>query len=107
MIWGKSSSRNLSTILSAFELLSALAEYVCEMLDKARMVETSRDVVRNLCFYIQNSIKRPKVEHKRELHSGIVAAFRCLAKWLDLHPDLLQDSSLGCFFGKNDKSYGF
>ena len=36
MIWGKSSSRNLSTILSAFELLSALAEYVCEMLDKAR-----------------------------------------------------------------------
>ena len=30
---------------------------------------------------------------KRELHSGIVAAFRCLSKWLHLHDELLQDPS--------------
>ena len=31
--------------------------------------------------------------NKRELHSGIVAAFRCLSKWLHLHDELLQDPS--------------
>ena len=92
-LWGKAAIRNLSTILSAFELLSALSEYICEMLPKVLMLEKSREVVRHLCFYIQNSIKRPKVEHKRELHSGIVAAFRCLSKWLHLHDELLQDPS--------------
>ena len=64
-LWGKAAIRNLSTILSAFELLSALSEYICEMLPKVLMLEKSREVVRHLCFYIQNSIKRPKVEHKR------------------------------------------
>ena len=32
-------------------------------------------------------------QNKRELHSGIVAAFRCLSKWLHLHDELLQDPS--------------
>ena len=31
--------------------------------------------------------------NERELHSGIVAAFRCLSKWLHLHDELLQDPS--------------
>ena len=93
--WGNMASRNLSTILSAFELLSALADYICHMnMPRSSMLERSRDVVRHLCLYIQNSIKRPKWEHKRELHSGIVAAFRCLSNWLDIHDELLNDSNL-------------
>ena len=64
--WGNMASRNLSTILSAFELLSALADYICHMnMPRSSMLERSRDVVRHLCLYIQNSIKRPKWEHKR------------------------------------------
>ena len=55
---------NKSTILSAFELLSALSEYICEMLPKSLMFARSRDVVHHLCVYIQNTIDRPPKEHR-------------------------------------------
>ena len=47
-----------------------------------------------LCNYILAQANRPSKEHKRELHSMIVAAYHCLATWLSEHRYLLSDK--GC-----------
>jgi len=90
--WASSSSRVLSVVLSVFEVLGALAGYIQEILPPKLCFDQSRLVVKHLCNYIQQSIGRDRREHRRELHSTIVAAFRCVSRWLKLHPELLDDS---------------
>ncbi|CAG5111258.1 Oidioi.mRNA.OKI2018_I69.chr2.g5583.t1.cds [Oikopleura dioica] len=90
--WASSSNRVLSVVLSVFEVLGALAGYIQEILPPKLCFDQSRLVVKHLCNYIQQSIGRDRREHRRELHSTIVAAFRCVSRWLKLHPELLDDS---------------
>lgn len=91
--WASSTNRVLSVVLSVFEVLGAIAGYIRDILPTRLCFEQSRLVVRHLCNYIQQSIGRDRREHRRELHSTIVAAFRCVSRWLKLHPELLDDSN--------------
>lgn len=72
---------------------SAIADYIKDLLPQQLMIEQSQMVVEHLCHFIQQSIGRPKLDHRRELHSTIIAAFRCVSRWLELHPELLDNSS--------------
>ena len=53
-------------------------------------VECKR-AVKWICDYIVNQCSRPPPAHSKDLHSSIVAAFRCLQTWLLCHSYLLQD----------------
>ena len=70
-LWATSSTKVISVVLSAFEVLSAIADYVTEVLPAPLVVEQSRLVVESLCHFIQQSIGRPKLEHRRELHRTV------------------------------------
>lgn len=45
----------------------------------------------DLCFYECSQCSRPAPNHSRDLHSLIVAAFKCVQLWLVEHSSLLYD----------------
>ena len=47
--------------------------------------------VKWICDYICYQCSRPPPAHSKDLHSTIVAAFKCALAWLMQHPYLLQD----------------
>jgi hypothetical protein len=51
----------------------------------------SKRAVKWICDYIVTQCSRPPPAHSKDLHSSIVAAFRCLSTWLLCHSYLLQD----------------
>ncbi len=51
----------------------------------------SKRTVKWICDYIVTQCSRPPPAHSKDLHSSIVAAFRCLQTWLLCHSYLLQD----------------
>ena len=44
-----------------------------------------------ICDYIVTQCTRPPPAHSKDLHSSIVAAFKCLKIWLIHHSYLLKD----------------
>ncbi|XP_043195120.1 ral GTPase-activating protein subunit beta-like isoform X3 [Amphibalanus amphitrite] len=77
----------LNTSLAALELLAGLARVRLQHQD---VVECKR-AVKWLCDYICHQCSRPPPAHSKDLHSTIVAAFRCVSVWLLEHPYLLDD----------------
>ena len=82
-----------NTVLNFFAFSSAIADYIKDVLPQQLILEQAQMVVESLCQFIQQSIGRPKLDHRRELHSTIIAAFRCVSRWLELHPQLLDNST--------------
>jgi len=77
----------LSTALAAMELLSGLAKV---NITPANMLMCKR-TVKWICDFIVFQCSRPAPNHSRDLHSMIVAAFKCLTLWLVEHSKLLYD----------------
>ncbi|CAG0896200.1 unnamed protein product [Cyprideis torosa] len=75
---------DLQISLAALEFLGGLAQV--QQLDQS-LLECKR-VVKRLCEYITEQCNRPPPSHTRDLHSSIVAAYRCLSLWL-LHSSAL------------------
>lgn len=44
-----------------------------------------------ICDYIQYQAEKDHLQHSKDLHTSIVAAFTCLLTWVTLHPYLLGD----------------
>lgn len=44
-----------------------------------------------ICDYIQHQAEKDHLQHSKDLHTSIVAAFTCLLTWVTLHPYLLGD----------------
>ncbi|CAG0878641.1 unnamed protein product [Darwinula stevensoni] len=78
---------DLNVSLAALELLCGLARLHFPEQD---LLECKR-AVRWLCDYIVYQCSRPPPAHSRDLHSSIVAAYRCLSLWLLHYPTLLHD----------------
>ena len=78
---------DLNTSLAALELLSGLARVKIAEHDPLE----SKRAVKWICDYIVTQCSRPPPAHSKDLHSSIVAAFRCLQTWLLCHSYLLQD----------------
>lgn len=51
-----------------------------------------KTVTLQLCELVARQAKRPSNEHKKELHSTVVAAFQCLSSWLGAYPAVLFDA---------------
>ena len=81
---------SLPATIAALELLSGIARLRIEISDPG---ECKRAVIA-ICEYISLQSIRPNREHKRELHSMIVAAYHCLEIWLSEHAYVLNDK--GC-----------
>ncbi|XP_046372123.1 ral GTPase-activating protein subunit beta-like isoform X1 [Haliotis rufescens] len=77
----------LNTALAAMELLAGLAK-VCIKPPNAMMCKRT---VKWICDFIVFQCSRPAPSHSRDLHSMIVAAFKCLQLWLVEHSSLLYD----------------
>ncbi|XP_053405362.1 ral GTPase-activating protein subunit beta-like isoform X3 [Mercenaria mercenaria] len=77
----------LSTALAAMELLSGLAKV---NITPPNMLMCKR-TVKWICDFIVFQCSRPAPNHSRDLHSMIVAAFKCLTLWLVEHSRLLYD----------------
>ncbi|XP_037072244.1 ral GTPase-activating protein subunit beta-like [Pollicipes pollicipes] len=78
---------DLNISLAALELLAGLARVRLQQQDA---MECKR-AVKWLCDYICHQCSRPPPAHSKDLHSTIVAAFRCVSVWLLEHPYLLDD----------------
>lgn len=78
---------DLNTSLAALEVLSGLARVKISEHDPLE----SKRAVKWICDYIVTQCSRPPPAHSKDLHSSIVAAFRCLQTWLLCHSYLLQD----------------
>ncbi|XP_052272276.1 ral GTPase-activating protein subunit beta-like isoform X2 [Dreissena polymorpha] len=79
--------QELSTALAAMELLSGLAKV---KIAPANMLMCKR-TVKWICDFIVYQCSRPAQFHSKDLHSMIVAAFKCLTLWLVEHSRLLYD----------------
>ncbi|WAR19879.1 RLGPB-like protein, partial [Mya arenaria] len=77
----------LSTAIAAMELLSGLAKV---KISPPNLLMCKR-TVKWICDFIVNQCSRPTLYHSRDLHSMIVAAFKCLTLWLVEHSRLLYD----------------
>ena len=77
---------DLNTSLAALELLNGLARISLPSQDPLE----SKRAVKWTCDYIVTQCSRPPPAHSKDLHSSIVAAFRCLQTWLLAHPYLLK-----------------
>jgi hypothetical protein len=69
---------SLNITMAVFELLAGMARLRIDVADPG---ECKRSVMA-LCEYISVQSNRPSREHKRELHSMIVAAYNCLFVWV-------------------------
>ncbi|KAL5009165.1 hypothetical protein ScPMuIL_014746 [Solemya velum] len=78
---------DLNTALAAMELLSGLAKV---QISPPNILMCKR-TVKWVCDFIVSQCSRPAQFHTRDLHSMIVAAFRCLTLWLVEHSRLLYD----------------
>ncbi|KAL3873490.1 hypothetical protein ACJMK2_036600, partial [Sinanodonta woodiana] len=77
----------LNTALAAMELLSGMAKV---NIRPPNMLMCKR-AVKWICDFIVHQCSRPAQFHSRDLHSMIVAAFKCLTLWLVEHSRLLYD----------------
>ena len=77
----------LNTALAAMELLAGLAKV---QISPPNMLFCKR-TVKWICDFIVYQCSRPPQSHSRDLHSMIVAAFKCLTLWLVEHSRLLYD----------------
>ncbi|XP_052058884.1 ral GTPase-activating protein subunit beta-like isoform X2 [Mytilus californianus] len=78
---------DLNTALAAMELLSGLAKVQI----KPPNLLMCKRTVKWICDFIVFQCNRPSQHHTRDLHSMIVAAFKCLTLWLVEHSRLLYD----------------
>ncbi|XP_036357187.1 ral GTPase-activating protein subunit beta isoform X7 [Octopus sinensis] len=78
---------DLNTALAAMELLSGLAKVRVKPPNEGM----SKRTVKWICDFIMYQCSRPPTAHSRDLHSRIVAAFKCLKLWLVEHSSLLYD----------------
>ena len=77
----------LNTALAAMELLCGLAKVQI----KPPNLLMCKRTVKWICDFIVCQCSRPSQHHTRDLHSMIVAAFKCLTLWLVEHCRLLYD----------------
>ncbi|XP_060532463.1 ral GTPase-activating protein subunit beta isoform X4 [Cylas formicarius] len=83
---------DLNVSLAALELLSGLARiHIKDSAGNPKGVMECKRAVKWLCDYIVYQCSRPPPAHSKDLHSTIVAAFRCCSVWLCEHPYLLRD----------------
>ncbi|XP_025089592.1 ral GTPase-activating protein subunit beta-like isoform X4 [Pomacea canaliculata] len=78
---------DLNTALAAMELLAGLAKVT---LHPPNILMCKR-TVKWICDFIVYQCSRPAPNHSRDLHSLIVAAFKCVQLWLVEHSSLLYD----------------
>ncbi|XP_018650157.1 hypothetical protein Smp_134670.1 [Schistosoma mansoni] len=74
-----------SVMLYLLEIISGLSSVNVTPVDPS----TYRHTVRSICEFITNQCNREKKDHKRQLHSIIVAAYYCLSSWIVQHVNLL------------------
>ncbi|KAH8860570.1 Ral GTPase-activating protein subunit beta [Schistosoma japonicum] len=74
-----------SVMLYLLEIISCLSNVHVTPADPA----TYRHTVRSICEFIANQCNRERKDHKRQLHSIIVAAYYCLSSWIVQHTNLL------------------
>ncbi|KAJ8308235.1 hypothetical protein KUTeg_013109 [Tegillarca granosa] len=78
---------DLNTALAAMELLSGLSKV---SINPPNLLMCKRTVIW-ICEFIVFQCSRPAPAHSRDLHSMIVAAFKCLTLWLVEHSRLMYD----------------
>lgn len=78
---------DLNTALAAMELLGGLAKVG---INPPNLLMCKR-TVKWICEFIVYQCSRPAPSHSRDLHSMIVAAFKCLTLWLVEHSRLMYD----------------
>ncbi|ESO90184.1 hypothetical protein LOTGIDRAFT_233979 [Lottia gigantea] len=78
---------DLNTALAAIELLAGLAKVSI----KPPNLLMCKRTVKWICDFIANQCNRHAQHHTRDLHSVIVATFKCLQLWLVEHSCLLYD----------------
>ncbi|KAK3094041.1 hypothetical protein FSP39_023374 [Pinctada imbricata] len=78
---------DLTTALAAMEILAGLAKVV---VNPPNLLMCKR-TVKWICEFIVFQCSRPAPSHSKDLHSMIVAAFKCLTLWLVEHSRLLYD----------------
>ncbi|XP_060069949.1 ral GTPase-activating protein subunit beta-like isoform X1 [Ylistrum balloti] len=78
---------DLNTALAAMELLGGLAKV---NINPPNLLMCKR-TVKWICEFIVYQCSRPAPSHSRDLHSMIVAAFKCLTLWLVEHSRLMYD----------------
>lgn len=78
---------DLNNALAAMEVLSGLAKVSI----KPPNLLMCKRTVKWICDFIVLQCNRPSQCHTRDLHSMIVAAFKCLTLWLVEHYRLLYD----------------
>ncbi|XP_062588576.1 ral GTPase-activating protein subunit beta-like [Saccostrea cucullata] len=78
---------DLNSALAAMEILSGLAKLVISPPN----LMMCKCTVKWICEFIVQQCNRPAPAHSKDLHSTIVAAFRCLTLWLVEHSRLLYD----------------
>ncbi|XP_076463976.1 ral GTPase-activating protein subunit beta-like isoform X2 [Babylonia areolata] len=78
---------DLNTALAAMELLAGLAKV---SVTPPNILMCKR-TVKWICDFIVFQCSRPAPNHSRDLHSLIVAAFKCVQLWLVEHSSLLYD----------------
>ncbi|KAH7646338.1 hypothetical protein HUG17_1876 [Dermatophagoides farinae] len=49
--------------------------------------------IRQICRFIENQCCKPAMFHSKDMHSTIVAAYQCLAIWIDEHHHLVNDQN--------------
>ncbi|VDQ04163.1 unnamed protein product [Trichobilharzia regenti] len=74
-----------SVMLYLLETISGLSNVRVTPADPS----TYRHTVRSICEFITNQCNRERKDHKRQLHSIIVAAYYCLSSWIVQHVNLL------------------
>ncbi|XP_056022408.1 ral GTPase-activating protein subunit beta-like isoform X3 [Ostrea edulis] len=78
---------DLNSALAAMEILAGLAKLVISPPN----LMMCKCTVKWICEFIVQQCNRPAPAHSKDLHSTIVAAFRCLMLWLVEHSRLLYD----------------
>lgn len=78
---------DLNSALAAMEILAGLAKLVISPPN----LLMCKCTVKWICEFIVQQCNRPAPAHSKDLHSIIVAAFRCLSLWLVEHSRLLYD----------------
>nr|KAG5690370.1 hypothetical protein BaRGS_001292 [Batillaria attramentaria] len=78
---------DLNTALAAMELLAGLAKVSVHPPN----ILMCKRTVKWICDFIVFQCSRPAPNHSRDLHSLIVAAFKCVQLWLVEHSSLLYD----------------
>ncbi|XP_070179509.1 ral GTPase-activating protein subunit beta-like isoform X2 [Littorina saxatilis] len=78
---------DLNTALAAMELLAGLAKVTVTPPN----ILMCKRTVKWICDFIVFQCSRPAPNHSRDLHTLIVAAFKCVQLWLVDHSSLLYD----------------